>query len=154
MISKTGKVIVRIKSRMDQFARREDGSETPIMADLRFDNHSKMVITGIVQIGTAHPDKNPLEDADRVMPRCNYYPTGYVGGDVFDIDFRPGDEVWFHYLCAENNDQMERNADGTWDIYMQVSDIFCYRRNGQQFMNQNWVWGEEVRDTNLVAVDT
>lgn len=153
MKSKTGRVVVRLHRLMDEYARREDGSESILLADTRFDNHNKMTITGIVQVGTELPDVNPLEDANRVMPRCHYYPTPYVGGGVFVVDIRPGDRVWFHYLCAEIRTSMERNTDGSWDVYMQVSDIFCLEREGKMYMNQNWCLGEEVKDSGLIMVD-
>lgn len=171
MISKTGRVIVRLEKLMDTHARREDGSESILLADTRFDNHNKMTITGIVQYGTDAPDTNPLEDADLLMPRCHHYPIGYVGGGVFPVDIRPGDRVWFHYLCAENKASMERNSDGTWDVYMQVSDIFVIERGRPQLnvnsegfmsglysqkqliMNQNWVLGDEVKESTLVLFD-
>lgn len=154
MKSKTGRVVVRVHRLMDEYARREDGSETMILADTKFDNHNKMTITGIVQVGTDVPDVNPLEDADREMPRSRHYPVGYVGGEVFEVDIRPEDRVWFHYLCAEERASMDRNADGSWDVFMQVSDIFCLEREGKLIMNQNWVIGEEVKDSGLVLVDS
>lgn len=153
MISKTGKVVVTVQELMDKYHRREDGSESPILADSRFDNHNKMTITGIVKYGTCTADTNPLEDANRIMPRCHHYPQGYVGGGVFDVWLQPGDRVWFHYLCAEDKSAMERNRDGSWDVYMQVSDIFCIERKGQMIMNQNWVLGEQIRDKTLSLVD-
>jgi len=145
--------VVRIQNRMDTHVRRADGSATELLAETRFDNHNKVTIHGIVQVGTRIADINPLEDADRLMPRCHYYPVPYVGGGVFTVDIRPGDIVWFHYLCAEDDAHMERNRDGSWDITMQVSDIFCYSRHNRMHMNQNWIWGEEVKDTTLIAVD-
>lgn len=153
MRSKNGKVVVRLPRLMDEFARTEDGRETSILADTKFDNHNKMTITGIVVMGTSVHDVNPLEDADRVMPRSNHYPAGYVGGGVFEVDIREGDRVWFHYLCAENRVSMERNTDGSWDVYMQTSDIFCIEREGKLKMNQNWVIGEEIRDSDILLVD-
>jgi hypothetical protein len=139
---------------MDEFARREDGSESMLLADTRFDNHNKMTITGIVVAGTDAPDQNPIEDADRIMPRSHHYPTGYIGGGVFPVDIRSGDKVYFHYLCAENRTSMERNADGSWDIYMQVSDIFLMERDGRIIMNQNWVLGEEVKEPIIQVFDS
>jgi hypothetical protein len=87
------------------------------------------------------------------MPRCHHYPTPYIGGGVFNVDIRKGDQVWFHYLCAEDRTSIERNRDGTWDVYMQVSDIFCLERAGIMYMNQSWCLGEEYRDTTLNLVD-
>lgn len=153
MISKTGKIIVRVHDLMDKYARREDGSESPILADQRFDNHNKMTITGMVEVGTDSPDVNPVEDANLLMPRCLHYPVGYVGGGVFPVDIRPGDRVWFHYLCAEDRSAMERNRDGSWNVTMQVSDIFCVEREGTLIMNQNWVLAEPVRDQKISLVD-
>jgi co-chaperonin GroES (HSP10) len=153
MISKTGKVVVRLHRLMDEFARREDGSQSILLADTRFDNHNKMTISGIVQVGTDAPDVNPVEDADRIMPRCRHYPTGYVGGGVFPVDIRKGDKVYFHYLCAEDRTSMERNHDGSWDCFMQVSDIFVIEREGKLIMNQNWCVGDEVVSTDLNLVD-
>lgn len=151
--SKTGRVIVRLERLMDEFHRRDDGSESILLADTKFDNHNKMTITGVVQVGTCNHDANPVEDADRIMPRCSYYPSGYIGGGVFEIDIRRGDQVWFHYLCAENRTSIERNRDGTWDVYMQASDIFCLQREGKMYMNQNWVLGEAIKDNTLNLVD-
>ena len=153
MRSKTGRVVVRLGRLMDEYARKDDGSESVILADLRFDNHNKMTITGIVQVGTDVADVNPLEDADREMPRSRHYPVGYVGGGVVEVDIRAGDRVWFHYLCAEDRTAMERNKDGTWDVFMQVSDIFCLERDGRLITSQNWVVGDEVKDSGLVMVD-
>jgi len=153
MISKTGKVVVRLNRLMDEFARREDGSESILLADTKFDNHNKVTITGIVQVGTDTHDVNPIEDANRVMPRCHYYPTPYIGGGVFKIDIRKGDRVWFHYLCAEERTSMERNADGTWDVFMQESDIFCLEREGKMYMNNNWCIGDEIKDTSISLYD-
>lgn len=153
MKSKTGRIVVRLQRLMDEFHRRDDGSESLLLADSKFDNHNKMTITGIVQAGSDSPDVNPVEDANRIMPRCHHYPVGYIGGGVFEIDIRTGDRVWFHYLCAEDRTSMERNADGSWDVFMQVSDIFCIEREGKLYMNQSWVLGEEVKNTDLNLVD-
>jgi len=153
MKSKTGRVVVRLERLMDEFARRDDGSQSILLADTKFDNHNKMTICGVVQVGTDAPDVNPLEDANRIMPRCHHYPTPYVGGGVFAVDIRKGDQVWFHYLCAEDRTSMDRNTDGTWDVYMQVSDIFCLEREGKMYMNANWCMGEEIKDVSISLYD-
>lgn len=153
LLSKTGRVIVRLQQLMDTYHRRDDGSESPILADTRFDNHNKVTITGIVVHGTDSPDSNPLEDANRIMPRTRHYPLGYIGGGVFEVDIQPGDRVWFHYLCAEDKSQMERNVDGSWDVAMQVSDIFLIRRGDRLISNQNWCMGEAYKEPELNLVD-
>jgi co-chaperonin GroES (HSP10) len=153
MISKTGRVVAVFARRMDEFVRREDGSETSILADTRFNNHEKMNIAGVVKVGTDAPDTNPVEDADRIMPRCHHYPQGYMGGGVFPVDIRPGDRIWCHYLCLEDMSSANRVHDGSWEVNLQVSDIFCIKRDGRMIMNQNWCIGKEVKESDLVLVD-
>ena len=143
MISHSGKVLVLVSKLMDSFVRRSDGSESSILADIRFDNHNKMTITGVVIAGTDTMDVNPLEDFDNKMPRTLFKPVGYRYNNVFKNDLRKGDQVFFHYLCAEDKTMMSRASDGQWQVLMSISDIFCFKRDGVMHMNHNWVLGYE-----------
>ena len=137
-ISPTGHVIVRVDRLMEENARREDGSVSSLKQDIRFDNHSKMVTTGIVVAGTMDGGNEVVSDIDYILPRSKTRPAGYRFSNSFNVDIRKGDRVWFHYLCAENKALVQPIASGGFYITMNAYDVFCLQRGDDPMSELIW----------------
>ena len=112
-----------------------------IFQDIRFNKHSKTVITGLVVAAPEFGDHNPLNEINEGMPRRLNPRAEYVYCDEFKCEIQAGDKVYFHYLSLEQDQNFVQHADGKKIYRVDVSEIFCYVREGVIHPNLNWVLG-------------
>jgi hypothetical protein len=153
--SPAGKVVVFVPRLTEEFARRDDGSVSTIRQEAKFDNHWKGVTEGIVAVGTDVGGGEIVDDADHIMPRSAYNPTGYLTSSIFRPSIKPGDRVWFHYLCSENREQMHVTSDGYF-LGMDANDVFCVLpgddKNAKLVWNHAYCAGDPVVEDDRKAV--
>jgi len=60
------------------------------------------------------------------------------------MDLQVGDKVYFHYLTVDPNNLVE--VDGKDYYQVDYFNIFCYKRDGEMHMTNEWCLVEPVED--------